>query len=100
MIASNPLDGGKLTMKSMDTFSHGPWKIGNSRNNPTCFFIVCLILLVGQASVHVLLCIIFQIRPIIGLLEECYGALCTTMAFKGPSWHSFKSTSLNFRFGI
>jgi hypothetical protein len=24
MIASNPFDGGKLTMKSMDTFSHGP----------------------------------------------------------------------------
>jgi hypothetical protein len=24
MIASNPFDGGKLTMKSMDTLSHGP----------------------------------------------------------------------------
>jgi hypothetical protein len=25
MIASNPLDGGKLTMKSMDTLSHDPF---------------------------------------------------------------------------
>jgi hypothetical protein len=24
MMASKPLDGGKLTMKSMDTLSHGP----------------------------------------------------------------------------
>jgi hypothetical protein len=39
MIASNPLDGGKLTMKSMDTFSHGPSGIGNGYNNPTCFLL-------------------------------------------------------------
>ncbi len=38
MITSNPLDGGKLTMKSMDTFSHGPLGIDNGRNNRTCFF--------------------------------------------------------------
>jgi len=33
MIASNPLDGGKLTMKSMDTFSHSLSKTDNGRNN-------------------------------------------------------------------
>jgi hypothetical protein len=39
MIASNPLGGGKLTMKSMDTLSHGPLKIGNGCNNPICFLL-------------------------------------------------------------
>ncbi len=39
MIASNPLDGGKLTMKSMDTLSHSPSGIGNGCNNPTCFLL-------------------------------------------------------------
>jgi len=34
IIASNPFNGGKLTMKSMDTFSHDPLKIGNDHNNP------------------------------------------------------------------
>jgi len=33
MIASNPFDGGKFTMKSMDTLSHGPFGIGNGHNN-------------------------------------------------------------------
>ncbi len=33
MIASNPFDGGKFTMKSMDTLSHGPLGIGNGHNN-------------------------------------------------------------------
>jgi hypothetical protein len=33
MITSNPFDGGKLTMKSMDTLSHGPLGIDNGRNN-------------------------------------------------------------------
>jgi hypothetical protein len=33
MIASNPFDGGKLTMKSMDTLSHGPLEIDNGHNN-------------------------------------------------------------------
>jgi hypothetical protein len=84
MIASNPFDGGKLTMKSMDTLSHGPLGIGNGCNNPAYFFIECLILLTNQANFHVVLCIIFQIRPIIGFLEECYGELCTTTAHKGP----------------
>jgi hypothetical protein len=37
MIASNTFDGGKLTMKSMDTFSHGPSGIGSGRNNLACF---------------------------------------------------------------
>jgi hypothetical protein len=32
MIASNPVDGGKFTMKSMHTLSHGPSGIGNGRN--------------------------------------------------------------------
>jgi hypothetical protein len=39
MIASNPLDGGKFTMKSVDTLSHGPLEIGNGRNNPACFLL-------------------------------------------------------------
>ncbi len=39
MIASNPLDGGKFTMKSMDTLSHGPSGIDNGHNNPTCFLL-------------------------------------------------------------
>jgi hypothetical protein len=39
MMASKPLDGGKLTMKSMDTLSHSPSGIGNGRNNPTCFLL-------------------------------------------------------------
>jgi hypothetical protein len=33
------LNGGKLTMKSMDTFSHGPLGINNSRNDPTYFLL-------------------------------------------------------------
>jgi hypothetical protein len=33
MIASNPFDGGKFTMKSMDTLSHGPLRIKNGHNN-------------------------------------------------------------------
>ncbi len=33
MITSNPFDGGKFTMKSIDTLSHGPSGIGNDRNN-------------------------------------------------------------------
>jgi hypothetical protein len=39
MMASKPLDGGKLTMKSMDTFFHGPSRIGNGRNNHACFLL-------------------------------------------------------------
>jgi len=39
IIASNPLGGGKLTMKSMDTLSHGLLGIGNGRNNPTYFLL-------------------------------------------------------------
>jgi hypothetical protein len=39
MIASNPLDGGKLTMKSMDTLSHDPLGIANGHNNPTYFLL-------------------------------------------------------------
>jgi hypothetical protein len=31
MMASKPLDGGKLTMKFMDTLSHGPLGISNGR---------------------------------------------------------------------
>jgi len=38
MIASNPFDGGKLTMKSMDTLSHNYLRINNGHNNLTCFF--------------------------------------------------------------
>jgi len=39
MIASNPFDGGKLTMKSMDTFSRGPLGIGNGHNNLVYFLL-------------------------------------------------------------
>jgi hypothetical protein len=39
MMASKPLDGGKLTMKSMDTLSHGPSGIGNGHNNLACFLL-------------------------------------------------------------
>jgi hypothetical protein len=39
MMASNPLDGGKLTMKSMDTLSHDPSGIGNGHNNHACFLL-------------------------------------------------------------
>ncbi len=39
MMASNPLDGGKLTMKSMDTLSHGPSGIGKGCNKLTCFLL-------------------------------------------------------------
>jgi hypothetical protein len=35
--ASNPLNDDKLTMESMDTLSHGPSRICNGHNNPTCF---------------------------------------------------------------
>jgi hypothetical protein len=83
-IASNPLDGGKLTMKSMDTLSHDPSRISNGHNNLVFFLIECLILLANQASLHVFLCIVFQIRPIVGLLKERCGALCATMVNKWP----------------
>jgi hypothetical protein len=39
MIASNPLNGGKLTVKSMDTLFHGHSGIGNSYNNLACFLL-------------------------------------------------------------
>jgi hypothetical protein len=39
MITSNPLDGRKLTMKSMDTLSHGPLGIVYGYNNPICFLL-------------------------------------------------------------
>ncbi len=39
MMASKPLDGGKFTMKSMDTFSHGPWGISKGCNKPACFLL-------------------------------------------------------------
>jgi hypothetical protein len=39
MITSNPFDDGKLTMKSMDTFSHGPSGISNGRNNLAYFLL-------------------------------------------------------------
>jgi hypothetical protein len=39
MIASNPFDGGKLTMKSMDTLSHNLSRMGNGRNNHVCFLL-------------------------------------------------------------
>ncbi len=38
MITSNPLDGHEFTIKSMDTISHGPSRIGNDRNNFVYFF--------------------------------------------------------------
>jgi hypothetical protein len=39
MMASNPFDGGKLTMKSMDTLSHGPLGIDSGRKNHVCFLL-------------------------------------------------------------
>ncbi len=39
MMASKPFDGGKLTMKSMDTLSHDRLGMGNGRNNPVCFLL-------------------------------------------------------------
>jgi hypothetical protein len=39
MMASKPLDGGKFTMKSMDTLSHGPSGISKGCNKPTCFLL-------------------------------------------------------------
>jgi hypothetical protein len=39
MMASNPLDGGKLTMKSMDTLSHGPLGIGKGYNKLAYFLL-------------------------------------------------------------
>jgi hypothetical protein len=39
MITSNPLDGGKLTMKFMDTLSHGLSGFGNGCNNPAYFLL-------------------------------------------------------------
>jgi hypothetical protein len=47
-------------------------------------FIEDSILLASQASLHVFFRILFQVGPIVGLLEECGGALYTTMARKGP----------------
>jgi hypothetical protein len=39
MIASISLDGGKITMKFMDTSSHGMLGIDNGRNNHACFLL-------------------------------------------------------------
>jgi hypothetical protein len=33
MIVSNPFDGDKFTIKSMDMISHGPLRICSGRNN-------------------------------------------------------------------
>jgi hypothetical protein len=38
-ITSKPLDGGKFTVKSMDTLSHGPSRISNGHNNLACFLL-------------------------------------------------------------
>ncbi len=55
------------------------------RLQQACLLLVkCSILLANQASLHILLCTVFRVGPIIGLLEECCGALCTTMAHKWP----------------
>jgi len=79
MMASKPLDGGKLTMKSMDTLSHDPSRIGKGP-----ILIEGPILLACQASLHILLYIVFQIEPIVGLLKECCGVFYTMMARKRP----------------
>jgi hypothetical protein len=39
MMASKPFDGGKLTMKSMDTLSHGPLGIRKGYNKPAYFLL-------------------------------------------------------------
>ncbi len=39
MMASNLFEGGKLTMKSIDTFSHNPSRIGKGCNKPACFLL-------------------------------------------------------------
>jgi hypothetical protein len=39
MMALKPLDGGKLTMKSMDTLSHNPSGISKGYNKPACFLL-------------------------------------------------------------
>jgi hypothetical protein len=67
----------------MNTLSHGPSAIGNGCNNLACF-LLSVDFVGNQANLHVFFYIIFQIRPIIGLLENCCGALCTTMASKWP----------------
>ncbi len=55
------------------------------RLQQTCLLLVeCSILLASQASLHVLLCTVFQVGPIVGLLKDYCGALCTTMAHKWP----------------
>ncbi len=90
MITSNPFDGGKFTMKSMDTILHGLSRISNGRNNP--------ILLVSQTIFQIFLPIVFQIRPIVGFVEECYGAFCATMAHKGPIMTLLKEHIFKFPF--
>ncbi len=39
MMVSKPLDGGKFTMKSMDTFSHSPLGIGKGSNKHVWFLL-------------------------------------------------------------
>jgi hypothetical protein len=39
MMASKPLNGGKLTMKSMDTLSHGLSGISRGCNKLACFLL-------------------------------------------------------------
>jgi hypothetical protein len=39
MITSNPFDGDKLAMKSMDTLSHNLLRINNGRNNHVYFLL-------------------------------------------------------------
>jgi hypothetical protein len=39
MMASKPLDGGKFTMKSMDTLSHDPSGIGKGCNKLVYFLL-------------------------------------------------------------
>ncbi len=39
MMALKPLDGGKLTIKSMDKLSHGPSGIGKGCNKPPCILL-------------------------------------------------------------
>ncbi len=63
-----------------------PRPFGNwQRLQQACLlFVKCSILLASQANLYTLLHTIFQVRPIVGLLEKRCGVLCTTMACKWP----------------
>jgi hypothetical protein len=78
----NPFEGGRLTMKSMDTLSQGLSRIRGVYNNLACFLKIVQFCWHVKQVLTYSFGIIHQVEPIIILFEECCDALCITISHK------------------